>query len=369
MAFMSDHDTLRDRIRRDVRRPDGGPRRAAGSPAVVGQLATGSTAVVGQFADVVFQTVTGAETLGLPGTFTADSVSTPVLMLGPGAPSSGEMFVCRHVGYRWVSQFHHASAGCTLCLTAVDTSGNPEVGATVTVKDDSGATVATGTTDSSGKFCAPVPGAGHYTATITKAGYTTITQDVYPCESCACRVPRVLTLTQQMKQICDWFDVISDAPWTLTYGARPAGLPATGTTCSYGYPYSLPAASWWGGPFPMAATAGSPQSYYQAYIRAYVHACTISIEYYVYSGGSGYYPKWYRDDWGTITIGLNGAVTYPNSTTVRYRNTCSPFVMQYASVISGGLGTTPSVVGSTSGILTGTHGSDDIPLVSNSAGN
>jgi hypothetical protein len=98
-----DFDRLRAR-RGDARPVDPGLA-GRGSPSFVGKVTTtGGSLGVGKFFKVNPVVLTGAETEGGAATATVDT-STTILVyaVGPTAPATNDLVVCRYVRYRWVA--------------------------------------------------------------------------------------------------------------------------------------------------------------------------------------------------------------------------------------------------------------------------
>jgi hypothetical protein len=116
--MMAPTDLSRERLRRGDARAGWAPQAAPGSAAMVGQVTTAAP-VVGKYILVHPVRVLGTESEGASGVTAVDtSVSVPVYLIGPGAPSTGELLVCRFVDYRWVTtrkgttSTTHADANC-----------------------------------------------------------------------------------------------------------------------------------------------------------------------------------------------------------------------------------------------------------------
>lgn len=108
-------DLWRLRLRRDAyRTPDPG-RGRAGCPSFVGKvISTGTNLGVGKFMVVNPVDLTGAETESGAGTATADtSKQVLVYALGPTAPATGDLVVCRQVNHRWVADKQTVGGGGT----------------------------------------------------------------------------------------------------------------------------------------------------------------------------------------------------------------------------------------------------------------
>jgi hypothetical protein len=125
-------------------------------------------------------------------------------------------------------------------------------------------------------------------------------------------------------------------PYTVTWGTRPAALPATATAISssfIGYTtFNLPTSAWWGGPY-----AGTSSS---ANCDFYLHICAENCHAKV-------------TVFGIYTSGGQTGDAFGDAATIDLytKTTCVPFVYTDAS-FSG-----------PNNILTGTHGSDDLTPV------
>ncbi len=90
------------------RGPAGTP---AAWPALVGQVVTSAPAV-GTYCRVNVVSVLGAETEGgVAATSVSSGATLAVFLVGPHAPFTGDMLVCRFVGHRWVAESGGAGGG------------------------------------------------------------------------------------------------------------------------------------------------------------------------------------------------------------------------------------------------------------------
>lgn len=104
------NDARRLRLADDASRTEASraaPRNAPGSPAFVGKTTTVTTypTVAGRFYAIVPQGVSGTQTEGSAGSFSARSSIVYALNLGNAIPPSGTSVVCTFVSHRWVFRY------------------------------------------------------------------------------------------------------------------------------------------------------------------------------------------------------------------------------------------------------------------------
>lgn len=353
---MSSADLTRQRLSRIALRTDDDAPPPPGCAAFVGQVAAGSSPSVGEFFLVNPVTVGGAEVLGGAGDFDAGAAAVPVYLVGPGTPGVGDMLVCRSVDFRWVAEFQ---GGCRLCLTALGGPYGYLPGSDVVISQD-GTTFCTGTTDSSGTFCCSVPAPGVYTATITHPSFMTETVTVFACVPCSCYYPKVLSAVIAPQVVYAFLGFAShpylDAaypgpssppPYTLTYGPRPSDVPKTiSVQTPTGPPAGrgdlvaeMPDSAWFSAEFAITI-AGNPG--FTGCWYGWVSGCTFHVAFLVnlpiFTGAP---PTWYAVE---PENPYSGPIT-----------TCDPFEIDGFWTPFSGFGLP------TSGVITGSHGSDDLP--------
>ena len=105
------------------RGPAGTP---AAWPALVGQVVTSAPAV-GTYCRVNVVSVLGAETEGgVAATSVSSGATLAVFLVGPHAPFTGDMLVCRFVGHRWVAESGGAGGGTGPTHALCTCSGIPD---------------------------------------------------------------------------------------------------------------------------------------------------------------------------------------------------------------------------------------------------
>jgi hypothetical protein len=137
---------------------------------------TGTNLAVGKFAAAIPQAILGPESEGGTATF-SDLGSAPIFVdqVGPGVPATGDRIIAHRVPYRWISRKKGTGGGgCTgeICVTVSGCNGYALQHALVTITLG-GVTVASGYTDWTGKFCAPITAAGTYGVSASFPGSTT----------------------------------------------------------------------------------------------------------------------------------------------------------------------------------------------------
>jgi hypothetical protein len=95
-------DLWRSRLRVDASTPPDPGRARRGTPSFVGLVTSTGTLAVGKFVTVAPVALLGTEADGSTGTSTAVGGSVIAYPVGPGAPTTGDLVVCRRVDYRWV---------------------------------------------------------------------------------------------------------------------------------------------------------------------------------------------------------------------------------------------------------------------------
>jgi hypothetical protein len=92
------------RILRAARDRSAPPPASTGSRAFMGRVTT-TTPAVGKFMNVIPQAVIGTETEGGSATITdLGSTPTPVYLVGPGVPATGDQVIARWSDWRWVAR-------------------------------------------------------------------------------------------------------------------------------------------------------------------------------------------------------------------------------------------------------------------------
>lgn len=107
-------DIRRERLRREEPRSTPPPTSPAGNAAMVGKVVSAPSAI-GKFFPVNPVAVTGAETVGGPGSFAVGSDQVQVYALGPGLPAVNDYLVCRFVDFRWVAEKGQPAAPANPC--------------------------------------------------------------------------------------------------------------------------------------------------------------------------------------------------------------------------------------------------------------
>jgi hypothetical protein len=115
-------------------------------------------------------TLDGTEAVGEPVTIAEDTSDVAVVMvLGPAVPEVGDVLIAKLIGGYWVAQ-RGGGATINVCLTVRICSNTTLSGVGLVVERD-GSTIASGTTDISGRFCFTVPALGEIVVTPTHGSY------------------------------------------------------------------------------------------------------------------------------------------------------------------------------------------------------
>jgi len=144
-----------------------------GNQRMVGRVTTPTASIeVKKYLVVNPVRILGTEAEGQAGTLTVDtSVSQPVYLVGPGKPAQGDDLICERLTHRWVAR-KKGGGGRFLITDRDGCSLVARPGVTVTVKNASNVTVATGVTNFLGQYLTPeLPSSGN-PYTITAPGYT-----------------------------------------------------------------------------------------------------------------------------------------------------------------------------------------------------
>lgn len=199
---MGEYDLIRRRQQDAIDRADGRRGRSAGNAAKVLQIFNGGAMPTTVPNFYVGHTVklSGSETEGGAGTLSAGSDRVPVMIID-SVPAVGDNVIARRVGGRWVAE-RGVAATCTgqFCVR-VDGCGKFLLGATVSIAPHGGGgVVASGTTDSAGRYCVTLPSSGSYDATIAFPDY--VTQTVTASYTCSATVNVSVSLTEPTGFVC-----------------------------------------------------------------------------------------------------------------------------------------------------------------------
>jgi hypothetical protein len=172
------------RILRAARARSAPPPTSTGSRAFMGRVTT-TTPAVGKFMNVIPQAVLGTEVEGGSATITdLGSTPSPVYLVGPGVPATGDQVIASWSDWRWVAR--KRGTGGSVCYTirrgCHDAYGviEPLSGISISVVQG-GVTIYTCTTDATGSCpCFTLASLDPITTTLSATGFDTLTFTLTP---------------------------------------------------------------------------------------------------------------------------------------------------------------------------------------------